>query len=66
VVAEGVETPEQLAFLRTEDSKQAQGYHINRPMPVATFETWLSQYQTETAASRAPEQNGATACISAP
>lgn len=66
VVAEGVETLEQLVFLRTEDCEQAQGYHINRPMPVAAFETWLSQYQTETAASRAPEQNGATTCISAP
>lgn len=56
VVAEGVETPEQLAILRTENCEQAQGYHINRPMPVAAFETWLTQYQPETA----------VACINAP
>ena len=66
VVAEGMENPEQLAFLRTEDCEQAQGYDINHPMPVAAFETWLTQYQPETAASRAPKQAGAAPCISAP
>jgi diguanylate cyclase (GGDEF)-like protein len=34
VVAEGVETAEQLAFLRTVGCDAAQGYHLARPMPL--------------------------------
>ncbi len=37
VVAEGVETPEQLAFLRTRDCDEAQGYYFSRPVPAAQF-----------------------------
>lgn len=44
VVAEGVETVEQLEFLRDAQCEYAQGYHINRPMPTAAFDTWLAQY----------------------
>jgi EAL domain-containing protein (putative c-di-GMP-specific phosphodiesterase class I) len=33
VVAEGVETAEQLAFLRAQGCDSAQGYHLARPMP---------------------------------
>ena len=38
VVAEGVETAEQLAALRAEGCDQVQGYWISRPGPIAHFE----------------------------
>jgi diguanylate cyclase (GGDEF)-like protein/PAS domain S-box-containing protein len=38
VVAEGVETAEQLAALRAEGCDQVQGYLISRPNPIAHFE----------------------------
>jgi EAL domain-containing protein (putative c-di-GMP-specific phosphodiesterase class I) len=37
VVAEGVETNEQLAFLRREACNQIQGFLIGRPAPIATY-----------------------------
>ncbi len=42
VLAEGVETPAQLARLRAEGCDEAQGYHIGRPMPAAEFRKILS------------------------
>lgn len=38
LVAEGVETPEQLEFLRQHDCHEAQGYHLGRPMNAQAFE----------------------------
>jgi len=43
VVAEGVETIEQLEFLQETLCEQAQGYFISRPMDAAAFETWLAE-----------------------
>ena len=37
VVAEGVETPEQLAFLTTEDCDAVQGYLIGKPLPIGQY-----------------------------
>jgi len=42
VVAEGVETQELLERLTQMGCDLAQGYHIGRPMPLADFESWLS------------------------
>ncbi|AHG42411.1 diguanylate phosphodiesterase [Pseudomonas syringae CC1557] len=42
VIAEGVETPEQLAFLRKNQCDQIQGYLISKPLPLAELETFLS------------------------
>jgi diguanylate cyclase (GGDEF)-like protein/PAS domain S-box-containing protein len=41
VVAEGIETTEQLAFLRRNGCDQGQGYRLGRPMPVADIESML-------------------------
>ncbi|MDH4173467.1 MAG: EAL domain-containing protein, partial [Betaproteobacteria bacterium] len=42
VVAEGVETEQQVAFLRLHDCDQAQGYHFGRPASAAQNAAWLA------------------------
>ena len=37
VVAEGVETEDQLAFLSVEACDKVQGYLVGRPMPIADY-----------------------------
>lgn len=44
VVAEGVETAAQLAFVRECGGTIAQGYHFARPMPFDACTTWLQRY----------------------
>ncbi|WP_026431298.1 putative bifunctional diguanylate cyclase/phosphodiesterase [Paracidovorax oryzae] len=43
VLAEGVETPEQLAFLRSRGCDRYQGYLCRRPVPAAEFAALLAQ-----------------------
>ncbi len=41
VVAEGVETAEQLAFLKSRNCGRAQGYYLSRPIPRVELDAWL-------------------------
>ncbi len=42
VVAEGVETPEQLACLRSLGCTEVQGFHFSRALPARDFEAWTA------------------------
>lgn len=59
IVAEGVETVEQLEFMRSRQCTRAQGYHIARPMPLDALDSWLSS-------STATSATGATSTAAAP
>ena len=43
VVAEGVETSEQMAFLRACGGNLVQGYYVARPMPFAACTEWIQR-----------------------
>ncbi|MFZ0499298.1 MAG: EAL domain-containing protein [Steroidobacteraceae bacterium] len=47
VVAEGVETPEQLAFLRRQGCPEGQGYYFSRPVSAGEFTLLLRHGATE-------------------
>ncbi|APZ43690.1 putative bifunctional diguanylate cyclase/phosphodiesterase [Acidihalobacter ferrooxydans] len=46
VVAEGVETPEQLQFLRSRSADLIQGYHFSPPLKVHAFEEWVRKHRS--------------------
>jgi EAL domain-containing protein (putative c-di-GMP-specific phosphodiesterase class I) len=49
VVAEGVETQEQLAFLQERNCPEAQGFYFNKPMAAAALTQLLERTAAETA-----------------
>jgi diguanylate cyclase (GGDEF)-like protein len=55
VIAEGVETPEQVRFLRAAGCDSLQGYHISRPMPADAFGAWMENYRIAPAHAAARE-----------
>jgi diguanylate cyclase (GGDEF)-like protein/PAS domain S-box-containing protein len=54
VVAEGVETPAQLDYLRRAGCPAFQGYLFARPMPVADWPDWLARRASRDAEAAAP------------
>jgi len=50
VVAEGVETAEQAAFLQNEDCDQVQGFHFGRPVTATEFERFFKAARPTSAA----------------
>ena len=50
VVAEGVETPAELRWLREHGCDIAQGYGIGRPMTAAQLQDWLAEFALRTVA----------------
>jgi len=57
VVAEGVETSEQLAFLRKQGCTVAQGYYFSRPLPIDELESWLGEQTSNDCESCAQTTN---------
>jgi len=51
VVAEGVESPQQLAFLREQDCDFVQGYLLSRPLPLQQLQAFLQRYRQPAEAS---------------
>jgi EAL domain-containing protein (putative c-di-GMP-specific phosphodiesterase class I) len=45
VIAEGVETREQLDFLHLRGCDSAQGYFFSRPLPASEMVAWLHDYR---------------------
>jgi len=52
VIAEGVETEEQIHFLRENNCLEFQGYYFNKPMPLNEFESLLMTQQGAVLTSR--------------
>lgn len=48
-VAEGIEEPDKLAFLKEKHCDLIQGYIYAKPMPVSQFELWMENFHTEKA-----------------
>ncbi|MNG99851.1 Phytochrome-like protein cph2 [compost metagenome] len=44
IIAEGVETAEQLSFLKAQDCEQGQGYYFSKPLDPAAFARLLHTY----------------------
>jgi EAL domain-containing protein (putative c-di-GMP-specific phosphodiesterase class I) len=52
VVAEGVETAEQLAYLREHGCDQVQGFYFSEPLPAAELQTLLKKEGAQQAGLR--------------
>jgi diguanylate cyclase (GGDEF)-like protein/PAS domain S-box-containing protein len=49
VIAEGVETADDLAFLKAHDCDEAQGYLFSRPLPAKDLMSWQDSYRSQLA-----------------
>ena len=47
VIAEGIETEEQLRFLAARDCNSLQGFHISRPLPFNELLSFLKNSQAQ-------------------
>jgi EAL domain-containing protein (putative c-di-GMP-specific phosphodiesterase class I) len=59
VVAEGVEAPDQLAFLKEHGCSEAQGYYFSRPLKASEFAHWMRHSAAENTSGWSASQ---TAC----
>jgi EAL domain-containing protein (putative c-di-GMP-specific phosphodiesterase class I) len=51
VIAEGVETQEQIAFLRENNCDEMQGYCFSKPLPAGDIEKLLKDHLSNSAAA---------------
>ena len=51
IVAEGVETQDQLSFLANEFCDQVQGYFLGKPAPIGQYEHWVGRPQARIASA---------------
>jgi diguanylate cyclase (GGDEF)-like protein len=56
VLAEGVETPEQLELVRAVGCTFAQGHHLSRPLPADEFGALLAEGRRQTGGQRLPHR----------
>ncbi|MGR9115361.1 MAG: putative bifunctional diguanylate cyclase/phosphodiesterase [Gammaproteobacteria bacterium] len=45
MIAEGVETPDELECIKNHHCQEVQGYHFSRPVPAYEFGPWFRQFQ---------------------
>lgn len=57
VLAEGVETEEHVAFLRSEGCEQLQGYYFGRPVPLAEIDGFVNGMSSTTASEVSASSN---------
>ena len=60
ITAEGVETEEQLTFLRSLGCDEIQGYYFSRPLPEAELGEFLRNYEETEAIRQSRERRGAS------
>ncbi len=58
IVAEGVETQEQLSFLADEACDQVQGYLLGKPAPIETYAEWIGRTKSVSNVSNLPRRVG--------
>lgn len=47
IVAEGIETAEQIAYMKLLRCDVIQGYYFSKPLPVDAFERWIENFEKE-------------------
>jgi EAL domain-containing protein (putative c-di-GMP-specific phosphodiesterase class I) len=52
IVAEGVETQDQLSFLSDEACDQVQGYFLGKPAPISNYAEWVGRAKPASAEAR--------------
>ncbi|MDT7151583.1 DUF3330 domain-containing protein [Citrobacter freundii] len=66
VVAEGVETPDCLAWLRQAGCDTVQGFLFARPMPAAAFVGFVNQWRNTTMNANEPSTSCCVCCKEIP